>query len=135
MNHDDALVGFHAQELRDLRRDVSRLVEKVSGITTDVDTINSDLYNHGRDGLKTQFTMFVADYRAREDERAKVERRRWHAAGFALAVLTLAVTSLGVVVTLRAVHEGVVHIPSLLHAVDAPIYAASKTSAQTAGLN
>ena len=135
MNHDDALVGFHAQELRDLRRDVSRLVEKVSGVTTDVDTINSDLYNHGRDGLKTQFTMFVADYRAREDERAKVERRRWRVAGFVLALLTLAVTSLGVVVTLRAAHEGVMYLPRLPHAVGAPIYAVNKTSAQTAGLN
>jgi len=135
VNHDDALVGFHAQELRDLRRDVSRLVEKVSGVTTDVDTINSDLYNHGRDGLKTQFTMFVADYRAREDERAKVERRRWRVAGFVLALLTLAVTSLGVVVTLRAAHEGVMYLPSLPHAVGEPIYAVNKTSAQTAGLN
>ena len=134
MNHDDAVISSHVQELRELRQGVANLGEKMSRVEAAVDTINSDLYNHGRDGLKTQFTMFVADYRAREDERAKVERRRWHVAGFVLAVLTLAVTSLGVVVTLRAAHEGALQLPSL-HAADSPSYAVNENPAQTAGLN
>lgn len=40
------------------------------------DVIEGDLYNHGRDGLKTQFLKFITEYRTREDEKMLAFERR-----------------------------------------------------------
>ena len=68
--------------------------------------IMNDMYNHGRDGLKTQFTVFMADHNAREDERKKSDERfRW-AIGVILTILTIALAALGVLEGNRQMHEG-----------------------------
>jgi hypothetical protein len=61
-----------------------------------LEVINGDLYNHGKDGLKTQFTSFISEFRTveaiRKDEEAKrqkAEDRRWALVAFIVALLTL----------------------------------------------
>lgn len=41
-----------------------------------IDRMDADLYNHGKDGMKTQLTQFITTQTVREEERAKVDKRR-----------------------------------------------------------
>ena len=71
------------------RREGAPLEARVATLEKTVDRLDGDMYNHGKDGLKTQFTTFVAGFEAREQERAvqlSKHNNRW----------ILLVTALGV---------------------------------------
>ena len=62
------------------RREGAPLEARVATLEKTVDRLDGDMYNHGKDGLKTQFVTFVAGFEAREKERAiqlKKHNNQW----------------------------------------------------------
>lgn len=49
--------------------------------------VDFDLYNHGQDGLITQFKTFVADHKARESERDKQHKSNRARLNIIIAIL------------------------------------------------
>ena len=115
--HSAALISEHAQRFQRIEGDVSELKEQMATTTATVDRIDGDLYNHGQDGLKTQFIRFMAESKTREEERDRAQRaeheevrdalvshdrklmRRLTVFGIILALLTLLVEARHEIVT------------------------------------
>ena len=124
--HDDAAFA----QIDDIRRDLSSLGERMSSAETTIERVNGDLYNHGKDGLKTQFTAFVADYHAREDERSKTDKRRLAIIVGILVPLLIGLIGLEVN---RQVHSGDLQMPTF-HATSNQNAVYAGASVQDAGM-
>ena len=75
MTHDE-----EANDKRFLRGEekAADMAERVSVLEDQMEMVKSDLYNSGRDGLKTRMVAFMARYDAIEAERERADKRwRW----------------------------------------------------------
>lgn len=89
------------QDYNALWREVGSMHTTISEMSGTVDRLDSDFYNHGRDGFKTLLIKHMARSDERDDLRIKKEGLwRW-IVGTILAVLTLGVLALGALQTLH----------------------------------
>ena len=76
--HDDGLIQRHDARFVRIEQSVAILESRMTAAEVIVDRLDEDIYNHGQDGLKTQFTEFLTEYRTRSDERDRRDTRgRW----------------------------------------------------------
>ena len=105
---------------------LGRLEVKVAALETQVQAMDNDLYNHGGPtGLKTQFTMFMAEHRGRQQQREREERKwRW-VIGAILTAMLVVMAVLTWLETRQQIHEGKLSLPRISHSVNAnPIFSA-----------
>ena len=95
-----------------------------------LDRLDSDMYNHGQDGLKTVFTRFVAESETRETERANALAQHNSRVsvsiaiiGIVLAILTLAVAWMAYVDTRDKVNKGMLKLPHISQTDRSDFYA------------
>ena len=91
-------------------------------LETKVETLWSDMYNGGKDGVKTKLTQLIASLdteRAMQNQRDKFRDRRTN---IIIAILGLIITILGAiheippaVDALKKLDKGDVHIPKIFH--------------------
>ena len=84
MTHDE-----EANDKRFLRGEekAADMAERVSVLEDQMEMVRNDLYNSGRDGLKTRMIAFMARYDAIEAEREHADKRwRWFV-GLMLSVI------------------------------------------------
>ena len=89
---DDGMGGHYASFVaRFMAQDVklATLENEMAVVLEFKERIDGDFYNHGEDGVKTQWTKFISVYNEREDKRDKAWRNfRWSVMAF-LALLTI----------------------------------------------
>jgi hypothetical protein len=79
----------------------------MASITSTVERLDNDMYNHGQDGLKTQFTKFAAAYWQHETDRKTATDR----ANFRFTII------LTIIGLLFALFAGLVGVPPAVQAV------------------
>lgn len=63
-------------ELGKLRDDLNGVKDTMNRYLPLIDRVDADMYNHGKDGLKTQFDKFVSDHKATEKARELAQQDR-----------------------------------------------------------
>ena len=117
-------------ELADVRRSMADLGGRMSVLEATVDTVTSDLYNHGKDGIKTQWTRFMAVYEERESRRDRAwSMFRWTVG----TIIAAGVLALGLMEFAAHVGRGELKAPHIFTTSTLEkVYA--KTKPQDAGL-
>lgn len=128
--HDAGMVNRHEKLFDRIESRISALEGKMVAAESLLDRLDSDMYNHGQDGLKTVFTRFVAESETRETERANALAQhnssvslRIGVIGIVLALLTLAVAWMAYVDTRDKVDKGLLRLPHISHAEQPDFYA------------
>lgn len=97
--------------MTDEEEQLTELREKMVKIIAFQERIDADFYNHGKEGLKTVVTEFIADHKARDDERKRSDDRfRWTLT-LILGILTLAITAIGVLQVNQQLKTGILFRP------------------------
>jgi hypothetical protein len=81
------------------------LEARVRALEVIVQRIDFDLYNHGQDGLKTQFQEYVAEQKGREAERDKEHAANTLRLNVIIAILTFLVALLAAAPTIKALFK------------------------------
>ena len=113
---------------------------KVGGLERDMvaleefrERVDEDLYNHGKSGMKTILTEFVAAHKATQEERKRSESRFRFWLTTVLAILTVAVAVIGVLEANRQATHGLLRLPKIhAHSNPGPVYASSKSNRELA---
>ena len=75
MTEQDAhLIREHSQRFTNIENRLERIEARMNQIITLANRLDEDIYNHGQDGLKTQFVKFMIDHQA--TERAHKDHQR-----------------------------------------------------------
>ena len=109
-----------ASSISVLTGDIHRVDNEVSAMKPDIARLIADMYNGGKDGLKTVVTRFIADSLAREDEREKIATKRYNTTktfltviSIVVAFLTLCVGGLGVLAGIHSIKSGEISKPPI----------------------
>ena len=112
--HDARLVTEHIDRFKTLEDKVGELVERIAPMEKTLDRLDGDFYNHGKDGMKTQFTNFVTEYRTEQSIlKSAVDKHNWRIM-FAVALVGLVLAALQLFIDSRN-HQrnGSLHQPSI----------------------
>jgi hypothetical protein len=82
----------------DLERDMHKLIPWQ-------ERVDADLYNHGKDGLKTQFTSFVSEQRGKENERDREHKANTARLNLIIALLGLLCAIVMTVLAVRGLNK------------------------------
>lgn len=94
--HDEGLIQRHDARFTRIEDHLERLENRVTIMGVTVDDLDRDIYNHGKDGLKTILTNFIAVQKAvRQDREQREQRRRW--------VIATAIGALAVILTILSI--------------------------------
>jgi len=122
-------VENNAEMVKEHGRNLSNIFGRLSEVETEMaevmawkERVDMDLYNHGKDGMKTILTKFIADHQAREDEHEKDRTRRDRQLNIAIGAIGLVLTLLTLLVgwrtyldTIHHVKDGDLKIPVISH--------------------
>lgn len=133
MAHDDGLVTRHEKEFTRIWQQVGALGNRMTAVEGTVERLDEDFYNHGRDGLKTQFTTFVAEARGAREEQEKQHRTNSAKLNAMLVIATIALVLIALATYVDTKRAGI--IPSnLFHSQSLdPVYAFTRHHPQDAG--
>ncbi len=100
MAHDEAFVERHENEFTRIWQHVGALGNRMTAVEGTVDRLDEDFYNHGREGLKTVITSFMASFKTHvENQERRRKTNQWRM-GIAAIIFAAIITVLGD----RAVH-------------------------------
>ena len=114
MDHNDGLVGRHENEFTRIWQHVGALGNRMTAVEGTVDRLDEDMYNHGRDGLKTQFTSFVAEARGAREEQEKQHRTNSTKLNAMLVIATIALVLIALATYVDTKRAGIIP-PNLFH--------------------
>ena len=123
----------HARRFEKIETQVGGLEKDMVALEEFRDRVDEDLYNHGKNGMKTILTEFVAAHKATQEERKRSESQFRFWLTTVLAILTVAVAIIGVLEANRQAEHGWIRLPTIHAQSDlSPVYASSKGSKQIA---
>ena len=93
MPHDDGLVERHEATFTRVWQHIGELGTRMTTAEGLLERLDSDIYNHGRDGMKTQIANFITESRTRQDEQLKREDSR-HRANSRKINIVIAITGI-----------------------------------------
>ena len=119
-------------------RRIRELEEKVTQNITLLERLDADIYNHGRDGIKTILTKFIEEQTNYRDNREKEEKRKEAAdkkfrdwIKIALTLIAVLITGFGLLYEIEGHATGRLHFPHLFGSQNAdPVYAIRKGDQQ-----
>ena len=138
MAHDEGLVNRHESEFTRIWQQVCALGNRMTAVEGTVDRLDEDMYNHGRDGLKTQFTAFLSEFRSEKKAREEHSAHMMNlivAFGVIVGFLALVVAWLTYIDTKGKIDKGLLRIPqfTLSDSLER-VYAKNNNSPQNAEL-
>lgn len=123
MENNAEMVKEHTRNLSNIFGRLSKTENEMAEVLAWKERVDMDLYNHGKDGMKTQLTKFISDHEAREDEREKERAKRDRRMNLMLGVMGVIIALLTLVIgwktyidTMHHVKDGDLKIPSISHA-------------------
>lgn len=102
-----------ATSMNTLTGDTHRVDLEIKALQGDVTRLVEDMYNGGKDGLKTQFIRFAAAYQSREEERDKTLARHYNRTMIAVSVLSVVVAILAILAGVHSFKTGKFSFPPI----------------------
>ncbi|MDE2107378.1 MAG: hypothetical protein KGL39_59835 [Patescibacteria group bacterium] len=130
-------VQQHTSQIEKLDGRLDKLEARMDQLLPWQERVDLDLYNHGREGIKTVLTTFVAEHRSAKEEREAQEKRNAQRtnmlltiAGIVATLLLVAVGWLAYLQTLHAAKNGLLNMPAISHSEQGvDVYARNRTDA------
>jgi hypothetical protein len=117
------LIGEHIDRFVRIEADLRKQAEAISQLLEWQDRMNEDMYNGGKEGIKTKLTRFEAEYTATERTRKEDHQENRAKLNLIIALLALAVALFGALITYEVKHEHSLLHSHPLHTDNSPAYA------------
>ena len=130
MPHDESLVARHEGEFTRVWQQIGSLGNRMTAVEGTVDRLDEDFYNHGRDGIKTQFQALVNQTIGARQQQAKEHEQNTAKLNLIVAlcaVATLVVLAVSVIVTVEFSRRSDLDPAKIFHS-SAPVRVYAKTN-------